>query len=264
MTQPVIFFGHGSPMNALEENIFTQKWREIGLSLPQARAILMISAHYETNGVKIASSPNQKTIHDFYGFPDELFAAQYPARGDLVVANRVIEVLGEGEIDQNWGLDHGAWSVLAHTHPRPEVPILQLSLDRKKSPQEHYELAKKLSILRDEGVLILASGNIVHNLRNIDWQGGAYNWARDFNNEIVAAILVGNVEKIINFESLKHSKLAVPTPEHFLPLLYILALKQGQENLEIFNNEIDLGSISMTGFLIGSSENKEARSSSSF
>jgi len=248
--QPTIFFGHGNPMNAVEDNQFSQKWREIGKSLPQARAILVVSAHYETSGVKVACAQNQKTIHDFYGFPDELFAVQYPARGDLALAQRIIEILGEGEIDENWGLDHGAWSVLIHTHPQPEMPILQLSLDRNKSPQQHYELAKKLSILRDEGVLIVASGNIVHNLRTIDWRGGAYDWAKEFNDEIVAAILANDFAKIINFESLKHSKLAVPTPEHFLPLLYILALKKDEETVEIFNNEIDLGSISMAGIKI--------------
>ncbi len=251
MTQPAIFFGHGSPMNAIEDNHFTQKWREIGLSLPQAQAILVISAHYETNGVKVASSSNQKTIHDFYGFPDELFAVQYPACGDLAVARRVIKILGEGEIDQNWGLDHGAWSVLVHTHPQPKVPILQLSLDRKKSPQAHYDLARKLSVLRDEGILILASGNIVHNLRTIDWQGGIYDWAKKFNDKIIQEILAANDQNVINFMGFEHSKLAVPTPEHFLPLLYILALRRESDRLEIFNNAIDLGSIAMSGLLIG-------------
>ncbi len=250
MTQPAIFFGHGSPMNAIEDNRFTQKWQEIGLALPQAKMILVISAHYETDGVRVACAKNQKTIHDFYGFPDELFAVQYPARGDSVWARRVIEILGEEKIDENWGLDHGAWSVLVHTHPQPKIPILQLSLDRSKSVHEHFELAKKLAVLRKEGVLIIGSGNIVHNLRTLNWQGGAYSWAKEFNNRIIAEILANDHEKVINFSELEGAKMAVPTKEHFLPLLYILALKQDGERVEIFNDEIDLGSISMTGVLI--------------
>lgn len=252
MTQPVIFFGHGSPMNAIEDNLFSQKWREIGSSLLSAKAILVISAHYETNGVKISCSQNQKTIHDFYGFPDELFAVQYPARGDFKLARRILEILGEGEIDEKWGLDHGAWSVLVHSHPQPQVPILQLSLDRKKSPQQHYDLAKKLAVLRDEGVLIIGSGDIVHNLRAINWRGGAYDWAQKFNDEIVAAILAGDQQKIINFAKIPDAKMSIPTDEHFLPLLYILALQRKSDKIEIFNNEIALGAISMTGVMMES------------
>lgn len=250
MTQPAIFFGHGSPMNAIEDNQFSRKWCEIGKSLPQARAILAVSAHYETDGVKISCAQNQKTIHDFYGFPDELFAVQYAARGDFMLARDILKILGEGEIDESWGLDHGTWSVLLHTHPKPEIPVLQLGLDRKKSAQQHYEFAKKLSQLRDEGVLIIASGNIVHNLRMLNWKGGAFDWAKDFDNQILAAILQGDHEKVINFSTLANSKLAVPTPEHFLPLLYILALQRQGDKVEIFNNEVDLGSISMTSILI--------------
>ncbi len=249
MIQPVIFFGHGNPMSAIVPNKFASKWQEIGRSLPKAKAILVISAHYETKGVKISCSNNQKTIHDFYGFPDELFAVQYNAKGDAELAKKIIEVLGEGEIDQNWGLDHGAWSVLLHSHPNPDIPILQLSLDRHKTPQQHYDLAKKLAILRDEGVLVIASGDIVHNLRVMDWNGAKYDWAREFNDEIMAAIIANDHQKIINFTTIKNSKLAVPTDEHFLPLLYILALKKAEDKLEIFNDEIDLGSISMTGII---------------
>lgn len=250
MIQPTIFFGHGSPMNALEDNHFSRKWCEVGSALPQARAILVISAHYETFGVRISCAQNQKTIHDFYGFPDELFAVQYPACGDSTIARTILEILGEGEIDENWGLDHGAWSVLMHTHPYPKIPVLQLSLDRKKTPQQHYELAKKLSQLRDENVLIIASGNIVHNLRMIKWNGEEYEWAKKFNDEIVAAILQRDHEKIINFTTLTSSKLAVPTSEHFLPLLYVLALQRDNDNITIFNNAIDLGSISMTSIKV--------------
>lgn len=249
MTQPVIFFGHGSPMNAIEDNKFSQKWREIAASIPKAKAILVISAHYETNGVKIACAENQKTIHDFYGFPDELFAVQYKAHGDFDLAHRIVEILGEGEIDEKWGLDHGAWSILVHTHPQITIPVLQLSLDRKKSPQEHYNLAKKLAILRDEGVLIIGSGNIVHNLRLINWNGGAYDWAKKFDDEVIKAILSGDDKNIINFNVLENVKLAVPTDEHFLPLLYITALRRDEDKVEIFNNQIDLASISMSGIL---------------
>ncbi len=250
MTQSAIFFGHGSPMNAIEDNQFSRKWREIGGDLKMPKAILIISAHYETQGVKVACAHDQKTIHDFYGFPDELFAVQYEAHGDFKVAQRIIELLGEGEIDQNWGLDHGAWSVLIHTHPQPRMPILQLSLDRNKSPQQHYEIAKKLSPLRDEGILIIASGNIVHNLRAINWRGGSYDWAQSFNDEIVVAILQKDHQKIINFAEIKDAAKSVPTTEHFLPLLYILGLQRGEDKITIFNNEIDLGSISMTSFAL--------------
>jgi 4,5-DOPA dioxygenase extradiol len=250
MIQPTIFFGHGSPMNAIEENFFTLQWRNLVKGLPEPKAILVISAHYETNGVKIACAKNQKTIHDFYGFPNELFAVKYSAHGDFDLAKRILEILGEGEIDENWGLDHGAWSILLHTHPEPKMPILQLSLDRKKSPQEHFEFAKKLAILREEGVLIIGSGNIVHNLRVLDWKGGAYDWAKEFNDKIIEAILANDHSKVINFFALTNAKMAVPTSEHFLPLLYILALKKDGEKIKIFNDEIDLGSISMAGILI--------------
>ncbi|MBU6338879.1 MAG: 4,5-DOPA dioxygenase extradiol [Rickettsiales bacterium] len=249
MIQPVIFFGHGSPMNAIEDNKFSQKWREISESMPKAKAILVISAHYETNGVKVACAENQKTIHDFYGFPDELFAVQYKAHGDFTLAHRIIEILGEGEIDEKWGLDHGAWSILVHTHPQITIPVLQLSLDRKKSPQEHYDLAKKLAIFRDEGVLIIGSGNIVHNLRLINWNGGKYDWAKKFDDEVIKAILSGDDKKIINFKVFEDAKLAVPTDEHFLPLFYITALRRDEDKVEIFNNQIDLGSISMSSVL---------------
>lgn len=249
MTQPAIFFGHGNPMNALGENIFSKKWREIGFGLPKARAILVVSAHYETSGIKVACANQQKTIHDFYGFPDELFAVQYPARGDFALAREILEILGEGEIDENWGLDHGAWSVLIHTHPDLDIPVLQLGLDRQKSPQEHYNLARKLSVLRDKDVLIVGSGNIVHNLRMMNWQGGAYDWAKEFDDEIVAAIRANDHQKIINFAAIKNSKLAIPSNEHFLPLLYILGLKRPSDKIEIFNQQLDLGSISMTGVM---------------
>ncbi len=251
-TQSAVFFGHGNPMNAIEDNNFSRKWREIGRELQSAKAILVISAHYETQGVKIACAEQQKTIHDFYGFPDELFAVQYQARGDFDVARKIIEILGEGEVDQNWGLDHGAWSVLVHTHPQPKIPVLQLSLDRNKSAQQHYQMAQKLATLRDHGVLIVASGNIVHNLKMMKWRGGEYDWAQSFNDEIVEAIQQKDHQKIIDFTFLNDCAKAVPSAEHFLPLLYILAVQRASDKMVIFNNEIDLASIAMTSLLLRS------------
>jgi len=256
---PAIFFGHGSPMNAIEENLYSESWVEMVKkisadenSAEKPRAILVISAHYETNGTKVTSNQQQKTIHDFYGFPPKLFAVKYEPPGDLKLAKRLQEILPEVELDDSWGVDHGAWSVLVHTHPAAEIPVIQLSIDHNKTTQQHYELAKKLRVLREEKILIIGSGNIVHNLRMIDWHSKqAYPWAVEFNNSIVEAIEKNDHETILNFVKISGAKNSVPTSEHFIPLLYVLALQEKGEKVELFCNRMELGSISMASVAVG-------------
>lgn len=248
---PTIFFGHGSPMNAIEENHFTKTWAEIVKNIATPKAILVISAHWETDGTKITSNEKLKTIHDFYGFPQELFNVKYEPFGDLELAKKIQKLLPDSQLDSSWGIDHAAWSVLLHTHPKANIPVLQLSIDKNKSPKQHYELAKKLQILRDE-ILIIGSGNIVHNLGLINWHAKeSFSWAIKFNDEIKKAILENDHNKIIEFQKLAGANLAVTTAEHFIPLLYVLAGQKENEKTEIFCEEIELGSISMMGVKVG-------------
>ena len=218
--------------------------------IPKPKAILSISAHWEANGTKITSNQKQKTIHDFYGFPKELYEVQYNPDGNPTLAQEICNMIPEITPDDSWGLDHGTWSILKHTHPNADIPTLQLSIDRNKTPQEHYDFAKKLLPLRREGVLIIGSGNIVHNLREIDWNGKPHHWAEEFSKTIRQAILGGNHAQIINYKQITDWQKPIPTPEHFIPLLYILALKQESEKVEFFNENIDLGSIDMTGVVV--------------
>jgi len=249
---PAIFLGHGSPMNAIEQNRFTQGWIEAVKNIPKPKAILVISAHYETDGIKITNNKKQKTIYDFYGFPQKLFAVKYEPAGDLELAKRLQEIFPKAQLDESWGLDHGAWSVLVHTHPLADIPTIQLSIDKNKTLQQHYELAEKLRVLREEGILIIGSGNIVHNLRMIDWSNSkAYPWATKFNHAITKAILENDHDSIINFQKLEGAAESVPSTEHFIPLLYILALQEKTESAKIFNNEIELGSIGMASVIVG-------------
>ena len=249
---PAIFFGHGSPMNAIENNRYTAGWISAVKNIAKPKAILVISAHWETYGSKVTSNQKQKTIHDFYGFPPALFNVKYEPKGAPEVAKRLQEILPEIELDETWGLDHGAWSVLVHTHPEADVPVLQLSLDKNKSPQQHFEMAKKLQILRGENVLIIGSGNIVHNLRLLDWSNKQiFLWAEKFNASIKKAILENDFESVVEFEKFAGVRESVPSLEHFLPLLYILALQKDGEKAAIFNDEIELGSIAMTSVVIG-------------
>ena len=271
MIAPAIFFGHGSPMNAIEKNNYTKTWAEIASTIPKPKAIICISAHWETeqsegsasklgnyqtssqtNGTKITSNQKQKTIHDFYGFPKELYEVQYCPNGSPELAEEICNKISEITLDDSWGLDHGTWSILKHIYPNADIPTLQLSIDRNKTPQEHYDFAKKLLPLRREGVLIIGSGNIVHNLREIDWNGKPHTWAEDFSKTIRQAILDNDHAQIINYKTIKDWKKSVPTPEHFIPLLYILALKQEGELVGLFNDKLDLGSIDMTGILVKS------------
>ena len=251
-----IFVGHGNPMNAVEDNFFTKSWSEIAKKIPLPAAILVISAHWETRGSRITSSQKQKIIYDFYGFPPELYEVSYEANGSKDLAVEIVDFLAKNfdeklELDENWGLDHGAWSVLLHFYPRPQMPILQLSLDRLKTPRQHYEFAKKLKFLRQKNILILGSGNIVHNLAILDWRGQkTYDWALDFSAKIVAAIQENDLQTIIDYQKIPSALGAVPTPEHFLPLLYVLAQREDSDRLEFFNQKIDLASIDMTSLLI--------------
>jgi 4,5-DOPA dioxygenase extradiol len=250
---PAIFIGHGSPMNAILDNPFTDNWKAIACSIPKPKAILVISAHWETHGTVISGAANPKTIHDFGGFPDELSLFQYPVLGNPALAQELSEKLSIS-INPNMGLDHGAWSVLCKMYPQADIPTIQMSLDHDKTPKQHYEFAQKLSYLRNQGVLILGTGNIVHNLSAINWQdGNPHPWATKFNNTIIDLINKRDFESIINypkFESL--SKSSVPTPEHFWPLLYVLGVSKQNENIKIFNDHVIMGSISMTSLFIDS------------
>lgn len=255
---PLLFLGHGSPMNAIEENEFVQGFRNIAKDIPRPKAILCISAHWETKGTKFTSSPQPKTIYDFYGFPKELYEVEYPAPGNPDLAKKAQELTSayHSELDQHWGLDHGAWSVIKHMYPNADIPVIQMSLDKRKDPRYHYDLAREIDELRNEGVLIIGSGNLVHNLKMIDWPNmnkvnHAYDWAAEAREKMNDFILNGDHNSLIKYQSLgKAFNLAIPSPEHYLPLLYILSLKDKHENIELFNDKALGGSITMTSLKI--------------
>ncbi len=251
---PVLFLGHGSPMNAIEHNEFVKAWQELGLKLHEVKAILCISAHWETNGTLVTAMEKPKTIHDFGGFPKELYSVNYPAPGDPVLANSIHNEFNDIDQDFSWGLDHGCWSIMKHLFPDAKIPVLQLSLDQSKNPQQHYALAKKLSVLRERGVLIIGSGNMVHNLSLLNWNQPAsgFDWAVESNEIIKKCIFEGNHEKLINYQKMgKELNLAIPTPEHFLPLLYVLGMQDTTEKAAFFNDKTVMGSISMTSTVFG-------------
>jgi 4,5-DOPA dioxygenase extradiol len=248
---PVIFLGHGSPMNAIEENACSRAWEEIGGALPRPKAILCVSAHWETAGSAVTAMERPRTIHDFFGFPPALYEVAYPAPGSPELARRVAGLLGEDAVrmDTAWGLDHGAWSVLRRLFPHADVPVVQLSLDRGKTPAEHYETGRKLRPLRDEGVLVLGSGNVVHNLGAAVWRDTAYDWAAAFDARVKEAILAGDHDALVDYGSMGSSaRLAVPTEEHYLPMLYVLAAGDPGEAVTFFTETVTLGSISMRSF----------------
>jgi len=253
---PAVFFGHGSPMNTLERNRYTDAWRRLGATLPQPKAILAVSAHWMTRGTAVTAMDKPRTIHDFGGFPQELFEVQYPAPGSPALAARVRELLAPIEVqqDQDWGLDHGTWSVLAHVYPHANVPVVQLSLDAGQPPRYHYELGAHLAPLRDEGVLIVGSGNVVHNLGRMQWAEDAtsYDWATRFNEKVRAHLAAREHAALIDYELLdKDARLSVPTPEHYLPLLYILAQQSQGEALSLPVDGIEYGSIGMLTVAVG-------------
>jgi 4,5-DOPA dioxygenase extradiol len=255
----VLFLGHGSPMNAIEENEFVKSFRELGNSLVKPQAILCISAHWETKGTFVTAMEKPITIHDFGGFPQALFDVQYPAPGNPVLAKETKELITKTAVglDENWGLDHGAWSVIKHLYPDADVPVIQMSLDYTKTPQYHYELAKELSSLRKKGVLIIGSGNMVHNLRMVAWEklntgNYGYDWALEAKEKMKKYILSGDHKHLINYTSQgKAFDLAIPSPDHYLPLLYILALKEENEKVGLFNDQAVGGSLTMTSVKIG-------------
>jgi 4,5-DOPA dioxygenase extradiol len=256
---PVLFLGHGSPMNAIEENEFVQGFRSVAAGLPKPRAILCVSAHWETRGTFVTAMPNPPTIHDFGGFPKALFDVQYPAPGSPTLARETKALVKKTEVglDDKWGLDHGAWSVIKHLYPKADVPVIQMSLDHYQTPEYHYELARELSSLRRKGILILGSGNMVHNLGMVAWDklnavDYAYDWAREASEKMNRFILEGDHQSLVKFRSQgKAFDLAIPTPEHFLPLLYTLALKDEKDEVSLFNDKAVAGSLTMTSVRIG-------------
>jgi len=255
----VLFLGHGSPMNAIEENEFVATFRNLGKEIIKPKAILCISAHWETKGTLVTAMQKPKTIHDFVGFPQALYEVQYSAAGSPQLAEQTKELVTKTPIglDYNWGLDHGAWSVLKHLFPAAEVPVVQMSIDYSKNAQYHFDLAKQLSSLRRKGVLIVGSGNMVHNLSRIAWDkinGAPYGhaWAIEANEKMKSFILDRNYQGLINFKKYGTAfDLAIPTPEHYLPLIYTMALQEKNEDLSIFNDQPVGGSIYMTSLKIG-------------
>lgn len=255
---PVLFVGHGSPMNAIEENEFAAGWRRMSNTLPKPTAILCISAHWETRGTFVTAAEKPMTIHDFGGFPRALYDVQYPAPGSPKLAKETQEIVTKTDIglDEKWGLDHGAWSVLKHMYPAADVPVIELSLDYFQTPQYHFDLAKQLAPLREKGVLIMGSGNMVHNLGMIAWDRlnsdeYGYDWALEASDKMKHYILNGNYKELINFRSQgKAFDLAIPTPEHYLPLLYTMALKEKNEKITLFNDKAIAGSLTMTSVKI--------------
>jgi 4,5-DOPA dioxygenase extradiol len=251
---PVFFVGHGSPMNAIEDNEFSRAWGKAAASIPRPRTILCVSAHWETNGMQLTAMPHPRTIHDFYGFPEELYRVAYPAPGSPDLARRVQAILGADnvELDQEWGLDHGTWSVLRRLFPAADIPVVQLSLNRRRTPAEHYALGERLQPLREQGVLILGSGNMVHNLGVMEWTDRPFDWAARFDVKLKGLIEARDNEALINYTKLgPDALLAIPTNEHYLPLLYSLALRGADEPLRFFAEKVTLGSISMRSLRIG-------------
>jgi len=254
LKMPALFVGHGSPINAIEDNEFTRAWTRVGESLPPPRAILCVSAHWETYSTQVTAMEWPRTIHDFHGFPQQLFEFQYPAPGSSELAALVQETVSQPriELDVEWGLDHGTWSVLCWMFPNADIPVVQLSLDRNMAPASHYEIGKQLKSLRRKGVLIVGSGNMVHNLRMIAWQDVAYDWALEMDEKLKRLMLARDHDSIINYQNLgEAARLAVPTNEHFLPLLYVLGLQEDEDDFEFFADRVTLGSISMRSVRLG-------------
>jgi 4,5-DOPA dioxygenase extradiol len=254
---PVLFIGHGSPMNGIEHNQFSESWAKLAKEIPTPKAILVVSAHWLSRGTKITAMDFPETIHDFGGFPKELFEVQYPAPGNPELAKETASIIKSAEVElaHDWGLDHGAWTVIRNMYPDAKIPVLQLSIDYTKGPQFHYDLAKELSSLRSKGILIMGSGNMVHNLRmvsfdKIDTEFG-FDWAIEMNEVFKKYISNRNHNALINYENLgSAAKLAVPTPDHYYPLLYSLGLQGKNEEAFIFNDKLMAGSLTMTSLVI--------------
>lgn len=255
---PVLFLGHGSPMNAIAENEFVAQFRKLGSEIAKPQAILCVSAHWETKGTQVTAMSTPRTIHDFGGFPPELFAVQYPAPGspELALETQKLVTSTTIELDHQWGLDHGAWSVVKHLYPNADVPMIQMSLDQALSPEQHYSLARELGALREKGVLIVGSGNLIHNLRLVDWNrineaNFGFDWALEARDTFNRAILAGDHRSLMNYTQLGSAvQMAVPTPEHYLPLLYALALQQPGDQVSLFNDKPVGGATTMTSVRI--------------
>ncbi|WP_206733890.1 4,5-DOPA-extradiol-dioxygenase [Flavobacterium stagni] len=259
VVMPVLFIGHGSPMNGIEDNDFSKSWAAMGQSIPRPTAVLVVSAHWLTRGTHITAMEQPKTIHDFGGFPDELFRVQYPAPGspELAIETQKIITSVPVELDHEWGLDHGTWTVVRHIYPKADIPVLQLSIDYSKSPQFHYDLAKELSALRKKGVLIIGSGNMVHNLGKVAWDKlnepeYGYDWALEINQTFKDKIVGKDHKSLIEYQKLGSAALlAIPTPDHYYPLLYTLGLQTEKDTIQFFNDRAVGGSLTMTSVKIG-------------
>jgi 4,5-DOPA dioxygenase extradiol len=254
---PAVFFGHGNPMNALERNRYTEAWRSFGQNLPQRpKAVLAISAHWYINATAALATPIPRTIHDFYGFPQTLYEVEYPAKGDPELAASLKDLIAPvwvGLDRDSWGLDHGTWSVLVHVFPDADVPVVQLSIDATKPASYHLDLGRRLGALREQGVLILGSGNIVHNLRVINFRqpGLAYDWATRFDADVTRYLNEGDDRALMEYQRHPDGDLAVPTPDHYLPMLYVAGLRRSDDELTVLVDGVDLGSVSMTAFKLG-------------
>jgi len=256
---PVLFIGHGSPMNGIEDNEFSRTWEKFGKEIPKPKAVLVISAHWLTNGTHITAMENPKTIHDFGGFPQALFDVQYPAKGSPELAKTTSELITSTQVglDHDWGLDHGTWTVVRHMYPNADIPVLQLSIDYNKPALYHYDLAKQLASLRKKGVLIIGSGNMVHNLRMVAWDKlqepeYGFDWAIEMNTIFKEKISTNDFKSLIDYEKLgSAAKLAIPTPDHYYPLLYNIALRDAKDAISFFNDKSVGGSLTMTSVRIG-------------
>lgn len=252
---PALFVGHGSPMNAIEENIFVENWRKVARNIPTPSAILCISAHWETRGTKVTAMPKPQTIHDFGGFPKELFTQQYPAPGFPELATDIQQLFTKThiELDHQWGLDHGTWSVLIKMYPEANIPVLQLSMDITQSTSYHYGLAKTLSVLRERGVLIIGSGNMVHNLRILNWNSpnSGYDWAIEANEQFKNMIVENNLSQLFQIRNTSEAfRLAVPSYDHYHPMMYVMGIQDKKDEVSFFNDQLMMGSLSMTSFVL--------------
>ena len=258
-TMPVLFLGHGNPMNAIDENEFVAGFRNIVKEIPRPKAILCISAHWETKGTFVTAMEFPKTIHDFGGFPNELYDVQYPAPGNPIIAQEIKREIKSTEVglDNSWGLDHGAWSVIIHLYPKADIPVLEMSIDQTKPASYHYELAKELQKLRNRSILIIGSGNMVHNLRKVAWDkmntpNYAFDWASEASHKMKQFIISGNHKSLIEYQKQGTSfELSIPTPEHYLPMIYTFGLQGKNEGIKLFNDKAVGGSLTMTSFKIG-------------
>ena len=249
---PTLFVGHGSPMNAIEDNEYTRNWTKIASQIPRPEAILAVSAHWYTNGSRISDEEQPEMVYDMYGFPDELYRVEYNAKGSPELAHLTKDIIKQDvKIDNSWGCDHGTWSVLSKMYPEADIPVYQLSVDSNASAETHFQIGHEISALREKGVLIFGSGNVVHNLSKISWEmAGGHPWAVDFDKYIKDKIINKQYQDVINYENAgKSSELAFFTPEHFYPLLYVLGASKEADRVSIFNDSCVMGSLSMTSYL---------------